>query len=146
MDSWTDRPPKPPYRCHKTHLDGQEDGPYFTESFAYFEGFLHPDRGDIVPVGAPVNLIHSARWIRDMCSAPGSPFVLLDRAEHERLVAETEALRLQRDDLAAQVDELKAEVRRLREQNPTSPAAIAEALRAEMDERYARKSGRKPAA
>ena len=146
MDSWTDRPPKPPYRCHKTHLDGQEDGPYFTESFAYFEGFLHPDRGDIVPVGAPVNLIHSARWIRDMCSAPGSPFVLLDREDWERRNREHTKLIADYDDLAVQVDELEAEVRRLREQNPTSPAAIAEALRAEMDERYARKSGRKPAA
>lgn len=142
MDTWVARPAKPPYRCHRTLADSEADGPYFESAFAFFEGVLDPNRVEVLPApGPPRTLYISARHLREICSAPGSPFVLLDKDEHARQVAESEALRAERDDLAQQVDELEADVRRLREQNPTSLAAIAEALRAEMDERYARRPG-----
>ena len=45
------------------------------------------------------------------------------------------------------IDELEIESeRRVRDNHPASVAAIAEAVAAELDERYARKSGRKKAA
>lgn len=142
MDTWVARPAKPPFRCHRTHADREADGPYFESAFAFFEGILDPNRGEVIPApGPPRTLYISARHLRDICSAPGSPFVLLDRAEAAGRDEEHLRLMNERDDLAQQVDELEAEVRRLREQNPTSLAAIADALRAEMDERYARKPG-----
>lgn len=142
MDRWVIRPTKPPFRCHRTHVDSEADGPYFESAFTFFEGVMDHVRGEVVPApGPPRTLYISAIHLRGICSAPESPFVLLDKAEavardeeHRRLVNE-------RDDLAQRVDELESEVRRLREQNPTSVAAIAEAVAAEMDERYARKSG-----
>lgn len=142
MDRWVARPAKPPFRCHRTHADSEADGPYFESAFAFFEGVLDPNRGEVVPApGPPRTLYISARHLRDICSAPGSPFVLLDRADWERRNQEHAKLIADYDDLAAQVDDLEAEVRRLREQNPTSVSAIAEAVAAELDERYARKSG-----
>lgn len=142
MDRWVARPAKPPFRCHKTLKDKEADGPFYEEGFSYFEGFLDPTRNEVLPApGPPRTLYHSAGHIRAICSAPGSPFVLLERPEHEKLLRDLHLATAERDEAHERIDELEAEVERLRRQNPTSAAAIAEALRAEMDERYARKPG-----
>lgn len=148
MDRWVARPTKPPFSCHRTLKDAEADGPYYESAFSYFEGFFDPNRNEVLPApGPPRTLYIAASHLRSICDAPGSPFVLMDTTEHEKLMRELHLKSAELEEALERIDELEIESeRRVRDNHPASVAAIAEAVAAELDERYARKSGRKKAA
>jgi hypothetical protein len=111
------------------------DGPYYEESLGYSE------------VGGDdrhLTLYHSADWIRAMCEAPGSPFVLSTRAEHEARLKEAETLKEELEVYKNRVAYLENAYDRVLQPPPIDVEALANALVVPLGNTFARKAGRKP--
>jgi hypothetical protein len=136
-DAWVHEPRKAPYRCRRTGHDSASAGPYFEESLGYSEG-----PGD----DRELTLYHSAEWIKSMCDSPGSPLHVTTAAEHEATQQHIEHLKGELEAANNRVDELEAEVDLLSERvgNPIDEEALITNLVVRLDERFAKKAGRKP--
>lgn len=137
-DTWVAAPRKAPYRCRRTGQDSPDVGPYFEESLGYCEA-----PGD----DRELTLYHSPAWIKSICDASGSPFILLDRDAHADMTAELETLRLQLADAEATLAERGEEITTLRAANAAIDVqALANGLVVRLEDHFAKKTGRKPAA
>jgi len=138
-DRWTDTPPVP---CHITgRIEAKPGQPYLVEEYLHSPAVAAPDGKNLMPAPRLRPLVHAASQIRRVCELPGSPFVLLTREE----AAEQEAIRKHRDELLSEVEELTAELETLRSNTGAIDVqALANGLVIQLDERYARKAGRKP--
>lgn len=134
---WVDAPRKMPFRCRRTGLDGAADGPFFEESLAYAEAGVGDDR--------ELTLYHSPAWILSMCSQPGSPLVALTAEQYMDLQAELADAQAERAEKTLRVEELEAELETLRGTGALLDKALGEGLLVRLDERYAKKTGPKPA-
>ncbi len=128
-DQWVPVPPQFPHRCHRTGQSEEADGPFFCEGW-WFAELVEPGHID----DREHQLIHSAQWIREMCEAPGSPFVLLTKEKSEELAvrlaqAQDRILALEAD-IAGRPEEIH----------------LAQIDFDALDERYAKKTGPKPKA
>lgn len=144
-DSWLEAPRHKPHKCHRFLSGDPEHGPYFEEDFHYVDP-RDPNLG-AYGEGTTLRLYHSAAWIREMCSKPGSPFVLRTAAEEQA----QRAARAEEEEAHAaaldRIEELEAEVASLRAKaaSPIDEAALVNGIVGILDTRYARKAGRKPA-
>lgn len=140
-NSWVPVPRLPPMRCRATSLSGPEHGPYFEEALVYCE----PGGDDRELTG-----YLSAEWLRQVCSSPGSPFALVDRAEREADEAHVRALTARAEADRALVEALRERIADLEARLEAVPppidaaalaAELAPALAPALDERFARKPG-----
>lgn len=138
-NTWVAAPRHPPMRCHRTYKARPEEGPFFEEDFLYTE--YGGDR--------ELRMYHAASWVREMCEAPGSPFVLRTREQAERDAGLLAALEEDRAAMQERIAALEAEL----DGRPPAPAPLdADALAAALHPRlveslgntFARKPGRKP--
>ena len=92
----------------------------------------------------------SAEWLRQVCSSPGSPFALVDRAEREADEAHVRALTARAEADRALVEALRERIADLEARLEAVPppidaaalaAELAPALAPALDERFARKPG-----
>lgn len=135
-DSWSARPPAP---CHRTGKDEPADGqPYFTENYLVAEVVKGPSGPQVLPRIKPI--VHAASWIKTICQAPGSPFVLRTQAQ----AAQDEADRVELDGARLRIEELEAEVALLREAPGVDVQALAGALVVPLSDHFSRKTGPKP--
>lgn len=146
MKRWISHPERYPHRCPWTHQDAPGDGPYLDTGMIYFaardiDNRVEPDRRESALVISPQALIEAG-------DLPGSPIVVMSRAaweaiNHDYSMNESmvEQLKLDRDRLENELDDAYARLNAM-----TDPDTLAETLVAKLDERYARKAGRKPKA
>ncbi len=114
---------------------GESDGPFYEDGVMYAEV-----GGD----DRELTMYHSRAWIEHICNSPGSPLVVMDRDEHAALLARVHLMEIENDDLRQSNDEHGNTPSR--DASPIDVEALTNSLAAVLDERYARKPGRKKAA
>lgn len=134
MDRWQERPPAQ-VACHRTGKDDAKQGPYFVEAFAYSQVVSGPE-GQRWSQVKP--LVHAASFIRSVCDAPGSPFVLFTIDEAAQREAELDELRERVAELELQLEEARS--------GPIDHDVFISNVVSILDSRYAKKTGPKPAA
>lgn len=129
-DLWVAEPRKAPHQCRRSGRASVADGPYFEDSLPYCEA-----PGDDRELTNYISL----GWLRAITEAPGSPVVLMEREVEQELQRKLADLTAERDDLARQLAEATAPA-----PSPIDEEALASALIIRLDDRYARRAGRKP--
>ena len=140
MIGWIDKPPHAPFRCALTLQDALDDGPYYSTGLTIFSAHTGPHGA--IPSRAPEQLYLSPQAFREAIGADGSPLVVLAREDYDADAEDFARLAEENADLAAQLAEARVRIAELEQH--LSPDNLAEALVVRLDERYARKSGRKP--
>lgn len=140
MPFWTERPDRPPFRCVLTLQDDPSAGPYYNTGLVYFGAHSSPNG---IRPGGQETLYLSPQAIREMCGADGSPLRAYTADEDADRNAQLEAFETENAELNARLEEANARIAELEQH--LSPDAMAEALVVRLDERYAKKAGRKPA-
>ncbi len=138
-DSWQPAPARPPYVCALTRSGEPAVGPFFQTRLEYLQPILGD--GEIRVNPQILTLYLSAQAIREACAAQNSPIAAVEPDQLIKDAAYANVLEAQRDDLQLQLDEARAEIAVLRKHPVTADVIDFETL----DQRYARKSGRKPA-
>lgn len=139
MIGWVERPFEPPYRCALTLRDEPAEGPYYSSGYYYFQA--SPGQDGPRP-GHFEQLYLAPQAIREICGAEGSPLVVYTRDEAADLNATLEARNDECADLSAQLEEAHARIAELEQH--LNPDSMADALIVRLDERYAKRAGRKP--
>lgn len=117
-DSWISEPRHWPREDRVTRHSAPEFGPFFEEAL--------PFPANVNDGRLATNYISAAR-MREILSAPGSPFAPVSAGEYARLERRAQELELERDRLVDQVAELQAAVADLVDRGP-DPARLAEAV------------------
>ena len=129
----------PPAPCHATHKDEPNGAPYFVEDFLYGHVIRTPNGGTVTERRLRP-LVNANSWIRAICEAPGSPYVAVPKEQHEATVRRMEEMRQEIEALQEANDNLNAIL------DETPPQIDLSQFVEQLDDRYARKSGRKPKA
>lgn len=136
---WVSVPRRAPGRCRATGFADASEGPFFEEAKPFYE--VPGDDRELTGY-------LSARYVADVCAAPGSPFRLVEVGEAEardRFVADLVAENAR---LVGVADELRVEVEALRGRvgRPVDHVSLADLVAERMESRFALKAGRKRAA
>lgn len=131
-DSWISEPRHWPREDRVTRHSAPEFGPFFEEALP-FPASVNDGR-------LATNYI-SAHRMREILSAPGSPFAPVSAADHARLERKVQELELERERLLEQVAELQATVADLVDRGP-DPARLAEAVVRGLEERRLQVTGK----
>ena len=142
MRGWIETPDRPPHRCALTLRTEPEDGPYYSLGLVVYPAIYGPD-GSPSPDRRAQHLYLSPQALREAAGAPGSPVVVLTKQDDAEREAILDGLRSQVETLQEHLAESQVEAARLQEH--LNPQQMAGALVGMLDERYARKTGRKPA-
>ena len=134
---WVEKAPVP---CRATGRD-DSGGPFVVEDIRMFRAEMTAEGVQLGSTYA-MPLVASASYVRRMCDAPGSPFVLLTRDQF----AEMNALAGEHGALTARVAELEAELESARALESTVDKVLSNGLLERLDERFAKKTGPKPKA